>query len=88
MVTTAVTVAAWIYIDGPITDYATAISRQIGTSYGQHYHLSINSGMAPTLFITTPLERAGVHLEPRDHGRAEDLGHIAGTYDGTPRGCS
>ncbi len=82
MVTMAVTVAAWIYVDGPITDYATAISRQIGTSYGQHYHLSINSAMAPTLFITTPasgqvyISKATVTVMPKTWV------HIAGTYDG------
>ncbi|HSS39266.1 MAG TPA: LamG domain-containing protein [Polyangia bacterium] len=83
MVTTAVTVAAWIYIDGPITDYATAISRQIGTSYGQHYHLSINSGMAPTLFITTPLGGQVYISNPAITVAQKTWWHIAGTYDGT-----
>ncbi|HVT09308.1 MAG TPA: LamG domain-containing protein [Polyangia bacterium] len=82
MVTMAVTVAAWIYIDGSITEYATAISRQIGTSYGQHYHLSINSSMAPTLFLTTPtsgqvyISNGAVTVAPKTWV------HIAGTYDG------
>ncbi|MFL5306239.1 MAG: LamG domain-containing protein [Polyangia bacterium] len=82
MVTMTVTVAAWIYIDGPITDYATAISRQIGTSYGQHYHLSINAGMSPTLFITTPMS-GQVYISNGAVTIAQKTWvHIAGTYDG------
>jgi large repetitive protein len=82
-VTNNVTVAAWIYVDGPITDYATAISRQIGTTYGQHYHLSLNASMAPTLFLTTPMSgqvyisNGAVTVTPKTWV------HIAGTYDGT-----
>jgi hypothetical protein len=82
MVTTAVTMAAWMYVDGPITDYATAISRQVGTSYGQHYHLSINSGMAPTLFITTPAS-GQVYISNAAVTVAQKTWvHVAGTYDG------
>ncbi|MES1210566.1 MAG: LamG domain-containing protein [Pseudomonadota bacterium] len=83
MVTMAVTVAASIYIDGPITDYATAISRQIGTSYGQLYHLSINSGMAPTLFITTPTSGQVYISNGAVTIPQKTWVHIAGTYDGT-----
>jgi Concanavalin A-like lectin/glucanases superfamily len=81
-ITTAVTMAAWIYIDGAITDYATAISRQIGTSYGQVYHLSIRSDLKPAMFITTPASMqvfiAGPTAVPM-----QTWVHIAGTYDGS-----
>ncbi|HXJ23068.1 MAG TPA: LamG domain-containing protein [Polyangia bacterium] len=81
-ITTAVTVAAWIYIDGAITDYATVISRQIAATYGQHYHLSIRADMKPALFITTPASMqvfiAGPTAVP-----LQTWVHIAGTYDGS-----
>ncbi len=81
-ITKAVTMAAWIYIDGSISDYATAISRQVGTGYGQHYHLSIRSDLKPALFITTPASMqvfiAGPTAVPM-----QTWVHIAGTYDGS-----
>src|SRR3954454_155599 len=42
-ITNQVTVAAWIYLDQVNTEFATAISRQMGTGFGQQYHLSINA---------------------------------------------
>jgi hypothetical protein len=81
-ITTAVTMAAWIYIDGSITDYATAISRQIGTGYGQHYHLSIRSDLTPALFITTPASMQVFISGPTPISQQTWV-HIAGTYDGT-----
>jgi hypothetical protein len=81
-INTALTVAAWIYIDGSITDYATAISRQIGMTYGQHYHLSIHSDLAPTLFITTPASMQVVMAGPTPVPMQTWV-HIAGTYDGS-----
>ncbi len=82
-ITTAVTVAAWIYIDGPIADYATAISRQFGATIGQVYHLAINSGLAPTLFIGTPASGLLFISNPAVTVAQKTWVHIAGTYDGT-----
>jgi hypothetical protein len=80
-ITTQVTVAAWIYLDQMNTDFATAISRQIGGGLGQLYHLNIN-----------PTQHAGLYISPT----AADLNyltspatmplqtwiHLAGTWDG------
>ncbi|HVV50668.1 MAG TPA: LamG domain-containing protein [Polyangia bacterium] len=83
-ITDQVTVAAWMYLDGTITDYATAISRQIGTGYGQHYHLSVTAQQTPGLFITTTiggqpdqLDIVGATTVPQ-----QTWVHLAGTYDG------
>lgn len=87
-VTDQVTVAAWIYIDGTITEYATAISRQVGTGYGQHYHLSINAHLQPALFLElTMAGQVVIFGEDRD-GRPitvpeQTWVHIAATYDGS-----
>jgi hypothetical protein len=81
-ITNAVTMAAWIYIDGTITDYATAISRQLGTGYGQHYHLSIRSDMKPGLFITTP-DSGQLFINGPTAVPLQTWVHIAGTYDGS-----
>jgi len=84
-ITTAVTMAAWIYIDNTITDYATAISRQSTTAayaYGQHYHLSIRSDMKPAMFITTPASNQ-VFIPGPTAIPMQTWVHIAGTYDGS-----
>ena len=54
--------------DGPVTSgsYATAISRQIGTGFGQHYHLSVNDQNQAILFITTTTAGQQVIGEPAD----------------------
>jgi hypothetical protein len=80
-ITMYVTMAAWIYVDGTITDYATAISRQIGTTYGQHYHLSINVDQRPAVFITTPASGQVFVASPTPVPQKTWV-HIAGTYDG------
>lgn len=80
-ITMQVTVAAWMYIDGAITDYATAISRQIGTTYDQHYHLSINSGMYPALFLETPASKQ-VYIGGPATIPKKTWVHLAATYDG------
>ena len=80
-ITMRVTMAAWIYIDGSITDFATAISRQIGTSYGQLYHLSIRSDLTPAMFITTPASTQ-VFISGPTPVPQQTWVHIAGTYDG------
>ena len=76
------TVAAWVDQEGTITaadDFATALSRQIGTSEDQHYHLSLQLGR-PTLFITTDV---GYKMPAAPDTVARDTWvHLAGVYDG------
>jgi hypothetical protein len=81
-ITDQVTLAAWMYLDGTIADYATAISRQIKTGYGQHYHLSVNVDSQPALFITTTTDGQKVLFAP-DTVPQRTWVHIAGTYDGS-----
>lgn len=47
----ALTLAASLYLDGTITNYATAISRQIGGGINQLYHLSVDAGGKARLII-------------------------------------
>jgi hypothetical protein len=75
-----VTMAAWVFVEGTITDYGTAISRQIGTSYEQSYHLAINAQDHPTMYITTG---AKVFLQGGPTVPHQTWVHLAGTYDGT-----
>ena len=81
-ISTQVTVAAWIYLDGAVTTYATAMSRQIGTSFEQHYHLSVNSQNQAILFITTPASGQVVMGGPMNFPQQTWV-HLAGTYDGS-----
>ena len=81
-ITNQVTVAAWIYLEGTITDYATAISRQIGTGFDQHYHLSVNAQQQAILFITTPAAGQVVIGSPMTVPQQAWV-HLAGTYDGS-----
>ena len=77
-----VTVSAWVYQETPIMDpdnFGTALSRQIGTSQDQYYHLSIFGGR-PTLFITT--EVGYVAPGAPDTVAMNTWIHLAGTYDG------
>ena len=82
-ITDQVTVAAWMYLAGTVTSgsYATAISRQTGTDYGQIYHLSLTDQQAPGLFITT---MTGGQLDIVGPGTVAQntWAHQAGTYDG------
>jgi beta-galactosidase len=80
-ITTAMTVAAWIYLDGEIGEYATAISRQLGTTFEQHYHLSVNAQRQAILFINTP-ESGQVVLGGPPTVPRQTWVHIAGTYGG------
>jgi hypothetical protein len=87
-----VTVSAWIYFEGTVFDYSTAISREIGATINQHYHLALNSGELPSLFISTlkpaTAERPDPQLvvaQPTGPAAAPRFTwiHLAGTYDGT-----
>jgi len=81
-ITDAVTVSGWIYYEGPaVMDYATAISREIGTTIDQHYHIAIAMDETPTAFIQTEAKTVRLNW-PQPVARASWV-HIAATYDGT-----
>ncbi len=82
-ITSAVTLAAWMYLQGSVTDYATAISRQIADGFGQHYHLSVNNAQQAILFITTPASGQVVLGSANGAVPQNTWVHLAGTYDGT-----
>jgi len=84
-ITTQVTIAAWMYLDAPIVDYATAISRQIGTGtgFGQLYHLGVNSNMQPVTFITPGPESNQLTRFAGATVPQKKWFHIATTYDGS-----
>lgn len=81
-ITSAVTVAAWIFLQDPVTEYATAISRQIENGFEQHYHLSVNAAGQAILFITTPASGQVVLGSPMNLSQQTWV-HLAGTYDGS-----
>ena len=83
-ITAQVTVAAWMFLTAPVTSgsYATAISRQIGTGFGQHYHLSVNDQNQAILFITTTTAAQQVIGGPPTFPQQTWV-HLAGTYDGS-----
>ncbi len=85
-ITNQLTMAAWVYIDGPIpaNSYATPISRQNNTDYGQLYHMGLSSTLDPVAFITpgdknNQLPRAA----PNATAPANEWFHLACTYDGS-----
>ena len=80
----AVTVSAWVNQEGGIgspDNFGTALSRQIGTTEDQYYHLSLFFDGRPTLFITTG---PGSYVSPGapDPVPQNTWVHVAGTYDG------
>ena len=79
----AVTVSAWVNQEGAIgspDNFGTALSRQIGTTEDQYYHLSLFFDGRPTLFITTDVG----YMSPQapDPIAQNTWVHLAGTYDG------
>ena len=76
----AFTVVASMYLDGTITDYATAISRQIGTGFNQLYHLSIDASGKGHFIIDAP--DGFVVLAGADKLPQRTWLHLAGTWDG------
>jgi Concanavalin A-like lectin/glucanases superfamily len=92
-ITSAVTVSAWVYFDGTIdpgNNYGTALSRQIGTSINQYYHLAVwQTDAKPHLFISTApegsvtVQTAGVQPMSSVPTPPKVWTHLAGTYDGT-----
>jgi hypothetical protein len=77
-----VTISAWVDLQGTISapeNFGTALSRQIGTSEDQHYHLSLLLGR-PNLFITTD---AGYVMPNAPDAVPRDTWiHLAGVWDG------
>jgi hypothetical protein len=85
-ITNGVTIAAWISLDGPIVSeiFGTAISRQIGGSVDQYYHLSVNDKELPTVLITpNSLPRQFAALHNSSPVTRSTFIHVAGTYDGS-----
>ena len=76
-----VTVAAWIYLDQVNTDFATAISRQMDTGFGQQYHLSINAMQQGAFWVTTPAKLA--YLTSPSTVSLQTWIHLAGSWDGS-----
>lgn len=80
-----VSLAAWLYLDGEIFDYATTLSRQIRNSNTQYYHLALNQQARPSLFITptVPAQNFVQPLGPLNSPvPPQTWTHLAGTYDG------
>jgi len=85
-IASGVTVSAWVYFEGNLAtnlDYGTAISRQVGTTIDQYYHLSLRGpDPSPNLFIspmgtmTGPVTPSKAVTAPR-----ATWIHLAGTYD-------
>jgi Concanavalin A-like lectin/glucanases superfamily len=85
-ITTQVTVSAWVYFDGVISaadSYGTAISRQVGTTNEQYYHLSLYQTGTPTLFIGFSASVLPVRPAAPQPVVAKQWTHLAGTYDGS-----
>ena len=81
-ITEQVTVAAWIFLQGPVTEFATALSRQIGGGYGQLYHLSVTNDAEAALYITPSASGQVVFYGPMNVPQQTWV-HIAATYDGS-----
>jgi hypothetical protein len=82
-ITDQITVTAWVDLEGTISTadgWATALSRQTGTSTNQHYHLSLHMDAHPTLFLITVSGYAIVRAD--DAAPMGAWTHIAGVYDG------
>src|SRR5262249_34356240 len=85
-----VTVSAWVYLVGSVTDWGTALSRQIGSTLQQDYHISLDPMNRPHVFVqpSNPTD-AGSNI---DNVEITDMmmpaprftwTHIAATYNGT-----
>ena len=84
-ITDQVTLSAWVYFDGVITaanQYGTAISRQIGTTNEQYYHLSLQQPGNPTLFIGMSASIPAARPTTSHQVAQRVWTHLAGTYDG------
>jgi len=82
-ITDHITVSAWVDLEGTInaTDqWATALSRQTGTSLDQHYHISLHMDGRPALFLITVSGYALIF--GNDAAPKGTWTHLAGVYDG------
>jgi len=77
----ALTVVASMYLDGTISNYATAISRQIGGTVNQQYHLTVESSGKARLIMDAP-DGYIVLTSPEKVPQRTWL-HLAGTWDGS-----
>ena len=75
------TLAAAVYLDGAITNYATAISRQIGTGINQLYHLSVDAGGKARLIIDAR-DGGFIMLGSPERVPQRTWLHLAGTWNG------
>ena len=76
----AVTVSAWIYFEGsvdPTQMWGTALSREIGNTNRQHYHISLSVSETPSMFVNDNL------ITSSTAAQRFRWTHLAGTYDGT-----
>lgn len=83
-IVSGMTISAWIYRDGNVNVFGTAVSRQIGTTVDQYYHLSLwvmDGKLNSNLFVTAD----GHEERPYSPmtGSPNTWTHLAGTYDGT-----
>lgn len=82
-IVTGVTISAWAYSDGTVFDYGTALSRQIGNTLQQYYHLSLKEPAGdPSLFITTTLNTVATQILQSVPVSPRVWTHLVGTYDG------
>jgi hypothetical protein len=79
-ITDQLTIAGWIYLDGTVMNYGTLLSRQIGSTIEQHYHLSLNADRRPNVFVTTGAKTV-ILTAPVQVGQRSWV-HLAATYDG------
>ncbi|HEX2660188.1 MAG TPA: LamG domain-containing protein [Polyangia bacterium] len=81
----AVTISAWVYLEGALPNadsYGTALSRQIGTTIDQYYHVGLfRPDAEPSLFIIPTKDGPAAHAVAPGIG-LKTWTHLAGTYDG------
>ncbi len=84
-ITNQLTMSAWMYIDGTVNSFATPISRQIGTDFGQLYHMGVSSTLEPVAFITPgdPKTNQLARYAPNVTAPQKEWFHLACTYDGS-----
>ena len=82
-IVTGVTMSAWVYLDGTVMDYGTALSRQLGTAIDQYYHLALwQTEGEPSLWINQSTDTAATHAFLSAATSPKSWTHLAGTYDG------
>ena len=81
-ITQQVTVAAWMYLEGTIVEFGTAVSREIGNTVEQHYHISLSAQDRPNVFVQTELGQVVRLTTTGDPVARLTWVHVAATYDG------